>query len=524
MLPRLLTAAFICLLLLFHAAEAPVRGAGFEVTTTEDAPDSAAGDGVCAAAGGGCSLRAAVMEASALDGPDSISLPAGVYSLTLTGSGPLVINGGLAISGAGQYASVIDGSGVAAAGLGVFNIPYDPARPPVVFSGLTLRKGATPEYGGAVVARSALTLDHVKIERNTSASGGGVYNSGILSVFDSTISGNSAYLGGAIFNDIGGVLTLERSTLSSNLAYTSGGGLDNHGAATVRNSTVSGNSGGGLTGDQGTISLLNSTVVHNIAPVGGAAGLAGAGFSIKNTIVAQNSGGPECAISGQSLGHNLDDDASCPFGAAGDLSGESWLRLGPLADNGGPTLTHALLPSECAGSACLPASAGIDAGDNDGCPASDQRGQPRPVDGDGDGIAQCDVGAYERCAAVPADYDCDGLPDASDNCPTVYNASQADANGDLKGDACEALGSGNVDCDGAISSADALKLLRGVVRLAVYQSEPCADIGLMLSTGRRMGDVNCNGAISSADALAVLRYAVLLPVGLPSGCPPIGPP
>ena len=105
-----------------------------------DAPDSAPSDGVCAAAGSGCSLRAAVMEASALDGPDNISLPAGVYSLTLTGSGPLVINGGLAISGAGQDVSVIDGSGVAAAGLGIFNIPYDPARPPVVFSGLTLRK------------------------------------------------------------------------------------------------------------------------------------------------------------------------------------------------------------------------------------------------------------------------------------------------------------------------------------------------------------------------------------------------
>ncbi len=71
------------------------------------------------------------------------------------------------------------------------------------------------------------------------------------------------------------------------------------------------------------------------------------------------------------------------------------LLLGPLADNGGPTMTRALRPG----------SPAIDAGVAADCPDTDQRGRPRPIDGDGDGVATCDAGAYElnpRAVEIPA--------------------------------------------------------------------------------------------------------------------------
>ncbi|MEJ8672811.1 choice-of-anchor Q domain-containing protein [Streptomyces sp. MS1.AVA.1] len=77
------------------------------------------------------------------------------------------------------------------------------------------------------------------------------------------------------------------------------------------------------------------------------------------------------------MGHNIDSDGSCRLTAAGDLPSRDPL-VGPLADNGGPTDTVALLP----GSLALDAA--------DGCPATDQRGVARPQG------AACDIGAYER--------------------------------------------------------------------------------------------------------------------------------
>jgi hypothetical protein len=85
-----------------------------------------------------------------------------------------------------------------------------------------------------------------------------------------------------------------------------------------------------------------------------------------------------------SLGHNIDSGASCGFTSPGDL-GNTDPQLGLLADNGGPTDTHALLPG----------SPAIDAGINANCPDEDQRFIARPQDGDGDATAVCDIGSYE---------------------------------------------------------------------------------------------------------------------------------
>src|SRR5439155_8572297 len=105
-------------------------------------------------------------------------------------------------------------------------------------------------------------------------------------------------------------------------------------------------------------------------------------LSLANTILATTGFDANCVGSVTSLGHNLDSDGSCALAAEGDLSSVD-PKLGALADNGGPTQTQALLAG----------SPAIDAGTNSGCPSTDQRGQPRPKDGNGDGNVVCDMGA-----------------------------------------------------------------------------------------------------------------------------------
>ena len=137
---------------------------------------------------------------------------------------------------------------------------------------------------------------------------------------------------------------------------------------------------------------------------GGIAKVGAGSFSVENSIVAGNSDTPndagpgdihpDCSGEVSSRGYILiGDTAGCTItgDTTNDITGIDPL-LGPLADNGGPTKTHALL----AGSPAL------DKADNAICPATDQRGATRPEDGNGDGTAACDVGAFEL-EARPAD-------------------------------------------------------------------------------------------------------------------------
>ena len=256
---------------------------------------------------------------------------------------------------------------------------------------LTVQNGcADVESGGRdgggvrVGASSKLMLNNSTIENNAAnRSSGGIHNSGssIVTIMNSTISMNSAQNGGAgIGNTKSSTMTIINSTISENSAA-NGGGIGNIGTMTIINSTISKNSadavigGGGGIGNWigtvtiGTVTIVNSTISENsagsdgggIGNLGGGIGNLGGTVNIKNSIVANSPAGGDCVSVNyddgvavavamfKASGDNLDTDGSCanldddPDFPAFTTATATQLNLGPLADNGGPTQTHALL-------------------------------------------------------------------------------------------------------------------------------------------------------------------------------------
>ena len=220
--------------------------------------------------------------------------------------------------------------------------------------------------------------------------GGGIRNEGTLTLTRCQISTSTATTGGALSNSSGAVATINATTLYSNSAD-NGGAIDNQGTLTLVNSTISGNeataNGGGIRNQSGTATLTNVTIAANTAATGG--GICNsATATLHNTIVAENTVTTDVDFCGTvvSLGTNLVGDVGVSTGwIASDLLDTDSL-LGPLQDNTGPTLTHALLVD----------SPAIDAGTDTGAPIVDQRGIARPVDGDNDDVDTTDMGAVER--------------------------------------------------------------------------------------------------------------------------------
>jgi CSLREA domain-containing protein len=272
--------------------------------------------------------------------------------------------------------------------------------------------------GGGIYndATSTVALVNSTLSGNGANDGAGVYNLGVLSITNSTLSGNIALAdGGAIYNSSTGDVTITDSTISGNGASlygggaynygnldivgstlsdntaAFGGGIDNEGAATLTNSTLSGNvaTSGGAVYSTDDLDVLNTTVSGNTADYGSAFYTGYLGGAVKmeiaNSIVSDN--GPGASCDGDlldSTGYNLADDASCLFAQVGDLVVAD-AKVGPLANNGGPTETRDLQPDSPAIDTANPAS----------CPATDQRGEARPFDGDDNGSAVCDIGAVE---------------------------------------------------------------------------------------------------------------------------------
>jgi hypothetical protein len=386
------------------------------------------------------------------NGDDTINIgPTGTITL---GSALPTITSSIGINGPG--AAQLDVHRSSLAPFQIFRIGTGGLPEPIVsISGLTVSGGLLSggtELGAGIYGNLAqLTLDGVRVTGNNAvaidsaaagsavAEGGGMYfEDGELVVRRSSFVGNtvsatqtgttgitSANASGAgIYAVLVQNESIERSTFSGNNATAStvspspgaytiakGGGIFGVDTVSLRLSTVSGNgvaaaaagsaqeSGGGVYSNA-QLDLTSDTINSNSSPEGGA-NLTGVNGTIApaNTIVSDPRGGaPNCALSASGLvtsGHNLEDDAagSCGFSSATDLRGVS-PQLGPLQDNGGPTLTEALAPT----------SPALDKGSGS-ADASDQRDLVRPVDlasianaAGGDGA---DIGAFELQSLQP---------------------------------------------------------------------------------------------------------------------------
>jgi hypothetical protein len=205
---------------------------------------------------------------------------------------------------------------------------------------------------------------------------------------------NAGWSGGGIYSFFNTTTNVVRSTISGNVSNDVGGALRLLGNAEIVNSTISGNTstgwhGGAIFQTDGDVSIVNSTIADNVAPdfaasalfIGQFGGTFVPTLTLTNTIITGNewyacekfaSGTVANVVSG---GHNVVQDDTCNP-VAGDLVGAD-AGLGALADNGGPTFTHALAAG----------SPAIGAADTAACPATDQRGVARD--------AACDVGAFE---------------------------------------------------------------------------------------------------------------------------------
>jgi hypothetical protein len=144
------------------------------------------------------------------------------------------------------------------------------------------------------------------------------------------------------------------------------------------------------------MTLINCTIAANSAALGGGIASEQQGaVTLRNTLIATNAGGNCLALDSGTItagGGNLDDGTSCGLVDSSSLSNAgAGLDPGGLRDNGGPTQTIALL----AGGGAI--DRGIEAVCADATTVNgrDQRGEPRPRDGDADGDARCDIGAFE---------------------------------------------------------------------------------------------------------------------------------
>ncbi len=409
--------------LVLALASPAARAVTFTVDTTDDTVDVTPGDGTCADTNGHCSLRAAVMETNALVGNDEIDLPAGTYLRTLDkttpdteGTGDLDITDGLLIRGDDARTTIIDANNMDR----VLQMALLPSLQPVELRDVTLQHGYEGDGagGGGIYNQAPLTLTRVRVlDNHENGNGGGLYTtSNPTYIYDSAIESNTASASGAGIDVYQTLVEIHRGSISNNIASWSGGGVvvASNASFVAQDLTISGNQASTSSGGGGGISTGNTTIqiILRDCTVTGNSAYIGGGFYkwsntvfLSNTILAGNSAttGPDCHAytAWTSEGYNLVGSTSdCPIGGVttGNLTGVD-PQVGSLQDNGGLGLSQLPLPGSPVVDAGNPETP--DAGETWLCSDSDQAGQTRPLDGDGDGTARCDIGAVEM---VPFDF------------------------------------------------------------------------------------------------------------------------
>lgn len=360
-----------------------------------------------------------------------------------------------------------------------------------------LANNAVRDSGGAIYVEGGSTLlVNTVLVSNTAYSGGGIdIREGEMRIEDCTFSNNVAQSGGGglsagspLADDA--VLVIMRTTFSGNQAN-DGGGLDCPKCemevydSLFANNTVEQAGGGVYVGKDGAIAIVSSTFSGNAAGENGG-GLINWGYAIlRHATVANNTapsnggvfaGRPytENNLKYGMIAHNNifwnNDRDDCMvllsgwrnFSTNTRCSGMTEITgLDPeLKNNGGPTLTHALLEG----------SSAIDAGDDDYCAVTDQRGAEL--------VGNCDAGAFEFGGQV--DTDGDGVLDAEDNCPFIATDDRTDSDGDGFGDVCDACvdapgtanGCPDADGDNILDADDACPSEAG---LAAFDGCPDTD-------------------------------------------------
>ena len=320
--------------------------------------------------------------------------------------GGIFTSGGLTMTGTSLLNNVSSNTGG-----GIYNNIGGTSGLPVSLTSCVISGNSASSFAGGIQNRSAVNIDRSTIANNIAGlGGGGVFNvfqafeTPVLTLTRSTISGNRSDSGGAGFQNQAGTIRLTNSTVSSN---TAGGG----GGAIVITS------GGG-------VELSFTTVAYNVASATGGVRIVAGSVTANNTIIARNIGRTSGAdLSGEltSQGYNLIGDMTGAT-VVGDTTGNQLganPRLDPvLRNNGGPTFTHALQPN----------SSAIDGGKSTAGITTDQRDNVRPVDlavPNAPGGNGADIGSFELQSSdathvtSPFDFDGDGKTDIAIFRPSV---------------------------------------------------------------------------------------------------------